>query len=72
MPSGAPPRACDRRAICRVTYWIAYCKVTRTADGSRLKIDGAIPNRLERVVDAVGNLEQQGYDGTVAMKECGQ
>jgi probable F420-dependent oxidoreductase len=29
----------------------------------RLKIDGGIPNRLERVVEAVGNLEQQGYDG---------
>ena len=28
-----------------------------------LKIDGGIPNRLERVVEAVGNLEQQGYDG---------
>jgi len=29
----------------------------------RLKIDGGIPNRLERVVEAVGNLEQQGFDG---------
>ncbi|CDO89841.1 LLM class F420-dependent oxidoreductase [Mycobacterium triplex] len=32
-------------------------------DGPRLKIDGGIPNRLERVVEAVGDLEQQGYDG---------
>ncbi|MEE3065009.1 MAG: LLM class F420-dependent oxidoreductase [Actinomycetota bacterium] len=32
-------------------------------DGSRLKIDGGIPNRLDRVVEAVGNLEQSGYDG---------
>ncbi|CQD18672.1 oxidoreductase [Mycobacterium lentiflavum] len=32
-------------------------------DGSRLKIDGGIPNRLDRVVEAVGNLEQNGYDG---------
>ncbi|OBA63252.1 LLM class F420-dependent oxidoreductase [Mycobacterium sp. 1100029.7] len=32
-------------------------------DGPRLKIDGGIPNRLERVVEAVGNLERQGYDG---------
>ncbi len=32
-------------------------------NGPRLKIDGGIPNRLERVVEAVGNLEQQGYDG---------
>jgi probable F420-dependent oxidoreductase len=31
-------------------------------DGPRLKIDGGIPNRLDRVVEAVGNLEQQGYD----------
>ncbi|BBX42605.1 hypothetical protein [Mycobacterium simiae] len=42
------------------------------SDGLRLKIDGGIPNRLQRVVDAVGKLEQQGYDGTVAMKEFGQ
>jgi probable F420-dependent oxidoreductase len=47
----------------RVTYWIAYCKVTRMASGPRLKIDGGIPNRLERVAEAVANLEQQGYDG---------
>jgi probable F420-dependent oxidoreductase len=47
----------------RVTYWIAYCKVTRMGNRPRLKIDGGIPNRLERVVEAVGNLEQQGYDG---------
>src|ERR1700744_4599941 len=33
------------------------------ADGPRLKIDGGIPNRLEHVVEAAGNLEQQGYDG---------
>jgi probable F420-dependent oxidoreductase len=46
----------------RVTYWIAYCKVTRMGNRPRLKIDGGIPNRLERVVEAVGNLEQQGYD----------
>lgn len=32
-------------------------------DGPRLKIDGGIPNRLERVVEAVGHLEQHGYDG---------
>lgn len=32
-------------------------------DGPQLKIDGGIPNRLERVVEVVGNLEQQGYDG---------
>jgi probable F420-dependent oxidoreductase len=47
----------------RVTYWIAYCKVTRMGNRPRLKIDGGIPNRLERVVEAVSNLEQQGYDG---------
>jgi probable F420-dependent oxidoreductase len=29
----------------------------------RLKIDGSIPNRLDRVVEAVGALEQQGYAG---------
>ncbi|WP_310768889.1 LLM class F420-dependent oxidoreductase [Mycobacterium sp. Z3061] len=28
-----------------------------------LKIDGGIPNRLDRVVDAAGALEEQGYDG---------
>lgn len=33
------------------------------ASGPRLKIDGGIPNRLERVVEAVDNLERQGYDG---------
>jgi probable F420-dependent oxidoreductase len=33
------------------------------ADGPRLKIDGGIPNRLGLVVEAAGNLEQQGYDG---------
>lgn len=32
-------------------------------NGPRLKIDGGIPNRLERVVESVGDLEQQGYDG---------
>jgi probable F420-dependent oxidoreductase len=47
----------------RVTYWIAYCKVARMGNSPRLKVDGGIPNRLERVVEAVGNLEQQGYDG---------
>jgi probable F420-dependent oxidoreductase len=47
----------------RVTYWIAYCKVTRMASAPRLKIDGGIPNRLERVAEAAADLEQQGYDG---------
>lgn len=28
-----------------------------------LKIDGGIPNRLDRVVEAAGALEEQGYDG---------
>jgi probable F420-dependent oxidoreductase len=32
-------------------------------NGPRLKIDGGIPNRLDRVVEAVADLEQQGYDG---------
>ncbi len=47
----------------RVTYWIAYCKVTRMGSTPRLKIDGGIPNRLERVAQAADDLEQQGYDG---------
>jgi probable F420-dependent oxidoreductase len=33
------------------------------ADAPRLKIDGGIPNRLERVAEATAALEQQGYDG---------
>jgi probable F420-dependent oxidoreductase len=33
------------------------------ASAPRLKIDGGIPNRLERVAEAAGALEQQGYDG---------
>jgi probable F420-dependent oxidoreductase len=33
------------------------------ADGPRLKIDGAIPNRLARAAQAAGALEEQGYDG---------
>ncbi len=33
------------------------------ADGSRLKIDGGIPNRLERAAQAAVALEEQGYDG---------
>ena len=47
----------------RVTYWIAYCKVTRMVNVDRIKIDGGIPNRLEQVAEAAGALEQQGYDG---------
>jgi probable F420-dependent oxidoreductase len=49
--------------MCRVTYWIAYCKVTRMGSGPHPKIDGGIPNRLARVAEAAGALEQQGYDG---------
>jgi probable F420-dependent oxidoreductase len=33
------------------------------ASAPRLKIDGGIPNRLERVAEAAADLEQQGYDG---------
>jgi probable F420-dependent oxidoreductase len=47
----------------RVTYWIAYCKVTRMGSVPRLKVDGGIPNQLARVAEAAGALEQQGYDG---------
>src|SRR6201997_961315 len=47
----------------RVTYWIAYCKVTRMGSSPCLKVDGGIPNRLARVTEAAGNLEQDGYDG---------
>ena len=47
----------------RLTYWIAYCKVTHMGSTPRLKVDGGIPNRLERVAAAAGALEQQGYDG---------
>jgi probable F420-dependent oxidoreductase len=47
----------------RVTYWIAYCKVTRMGSAPRLKVDGGIPNQLARVAEAAGALEQQGYDG---------
>ena len=47
----------------RVTYWIAYCKVTRMGSARGLKIDGGIPNRLAGVAEAAAGLEQQGYDG---------
>lgn len=47
----------------RVTYWIAYCKVTGMAGGPHLKIDGGIPNRLDQAAAAAGDLECQGYDG---------
>jgi len=47
----------------RVTYWIAYCKVTRMGSSPRVKIDGGIPNRLAGVAEAAAALEQQGYDG---------
>jgi len=47
----------------RVTYWIAYCKVTRMGRAPRLKIDGGIPNRLDRAAGAAGALERDGYDG---------
>jgi probable F420-dependent oxidoreductase len=47
----------------RVTYWIAYCKVTRMGSAPGLKIDGGIPNRLAGVAEAAAALEQQGYDG---------
>src|SRR6516225_1533304 len=47
----------------RVTYWIAYCKVTRMAHAARLKVDGGIPNQLARVADGAVALEQDGYDG---------
>src|SRR5690349_7348291 len=49
--------------ICRVTYWIAYCKVTRMPGAARLKLDGGIPNRLAEVADASAALEERGYDG---------
>jgi probable F420-dependent oxidoreductase len=32
-------------------------------DSPRLKVDGGIPNRLERAAQAAGALEEQGYDG---------
>src|SRR5271155_5812822 len=47
----------------RVTYWIAYCKVTQMGSAPRLKVDGGIPNQLARVVEAAGALEHDGYDG---------
>jgi probable F420-dependent oxidoreductase len=47
----------------RVTYWIAYCKVTRMGSTPGLKLDGGIPNRLARVAGAAGALERDGYDG---------
>jgi probable F420-dependent oxidoreductase len=47
----------------RVTYWIAYCKVTRMGSTPRLKIDGGIPLRLERAADGAAALERGGYDG---------
>lgn len=53
----------SRVQTCRVTYWIAYCKVTRMASAARLKLDGGIPNQLARVPDAAGDLERDGYDG---------
>ena len=54
----------SRTQTSRVTYWIAYCKVTRMAGSPRLKIDGGIPNRLgtgARGGRATWN--EQGYDG---------
>jgi len=56
-------RGCDRHQTSRVTYWIAYCKVTRMADARRLKIDGGIPNRLDQAAAAADDLERQGYHG---------
>ncbi len=53
----------SRLPTSRVTYWIAYCKVTRMADARRLKIDGGIPNRLDSAAGAAESLEQRGYDG---------
>ena len=47
----------------RVTYWIAYCKVTRMGSAARLKLDGGIPNQLVRVPWVAGGLGQDGYDG---------
>ena|ERR1700677_4486919 len=47
----------------RLTYWIAYCKVTQMGNTPRLKIDGGIPNQLARVPEAARSLEQDGYDG---------
>ncbi|GAB1812278.1 hypothetical protein MUNTM_13150 [Mycobacterium sp. MUNTM1] len=35
----------SRDQICRVTYWIAYCKVTRMSDATRLEVDG--PAQIE-------------------------
>lgn len=52
-----------RSQTSRVTYWIAYCKVTGMASSPRLKIDGGIPNRLDQAAAAAGDLERQGYDG---------
>jgi len=52
-----------RTSMSRVTYWIAYCKVTRMGSAPGLKIDGGIPNRLAGVAQAAAGLEQQGYDG---------
>src|ERR1700757_5447023 len=47
----------------RVTYWIAYCKVTRMGSALRLKLDGGIPNQLARAPETARDLEQGGYDG---------
>lgn len=59
---GATPRLRSPH-ICRVTYWIAYCKVTRMSGAARLKVDGGIPNRLAEVAAASAALEERGYDG---------
>jgi probable F420-dependent oxidoreductase len=53
----------SRDQTCRVTYWIAYCKVTRMAHAPRLKVDGGIPNRLAAAAEAATALEEQGYAG---------
>jgi probable F420-dependent oxidoreductase len=39
------------------------CGGSELASGPRLKIDGGIPNRLDRAVEAACGLEAQGFDG---------
>ncbi len=53
----------SRSQTSRVTYWIAYCKVTHMGNARRLKIDGGIPNQLARAADTAAALERDGYDG---------
>lgn len=64
-------RCWSRDQICRVTYWIAYCKVTRMADAARLEVDEGIPHRLAQILKGAVALERDAFDPcvTAALKE---